>query len=89
MQAASKSTERMATEDIAVILVAYHAGGKGLTLVQGLPQQEACCSCALPLTLVCLGVVCHDPGQCSFIHSKASDSKQSICYSQALAGLKP
>ena len=28
--------ERLATEDIAVILVAYHAGGKGLTIVQGM-----------------------------------------------------
>ncbi|KAK9860434.1 hypothetical protein WJX84_003222 [Apatococcus fuscideae] len=34
VKAASKSTERLAKEDIAVILVAYHAGGKGLTLVQ-------------------------------------------------------
>lgn len=36
MQAASRSTEKLAEDkEIAVILVAYHAGGKGLTLVQG------------------------------------------------------
>lgn len=40
LQAASKSTERLATENVAVILVAYHAGGKGLTLVQGMSCKE-------------------------------------------------